>query len=80
MATSTAIFDVEIVSNQLFEEIGKREARTRVRAISLKMWPAAGHSTFAAMLDYDGKPAVAHSSQASSAVRVFNSSRAFTLV
>jgi hypothetical protein len=29
MATSTAIFDVEIVSNQLFEEIGKREARAR---------------------------------------------------
>ena len=28
---------------------------------------------------YDGKPSVAHSSQASSAVKVFNSSSAFTL-
>ena len=37
MATSTAIFDVEIVSNQLFEEIGKREARSNPKLTPLEL-------------------------------------------
>jgi hypothetical protein len=36
MATRTTIFGVEIVLNQLFEEIGKREAPAKRQAAKLR--------------------------------------------